>query len=146
MRTTLLLVLCLNVAWFGMGFFFFSLRARRALRILIPRQALEEVSAQALAASLPFLGGLNLGFAVLSASFLVPWLIGISVGAPWQVYAASAIAHASQWACNAPHALRGGQRGGAPWDVLRGTMLFIFAMDALCALLNAAVLVLQSLR
>lgn len=41
---------------------------------------------------------------------------------------------------NVPHALRGGRAGGAPWDVLGGTMSFIFVMDGLCAALNAAAL------
>jgi hypothetical protein len=130
-----LFVILLNVAWFGMGFVFFWPRARRAVGILIPPAAREETAAQALVASLPFLGGLNLGFAFLSASYLGAWP---ATAAPsWHVYMASAVAHGTQWAGNVPHALRGGRRGGAPWDVLRGAMLFIFIMDAACALVNA---------
>jgi hypothetical protein len=136
-RAYSLFVLGLNVAWFGLGFSFFWLRARRAVRLLIPRDAHEDAAARALVASLPFLGGLNLGFAALSATVLVPSLLGSSPAASWQIYAASAVAHATQFACNVPHARRGGRAGGAPWDVLRGTMLFIFVMDAACAVLNA---------
>ena len=132
----LVAILILNVAWFGMGFAFFWPRARRAVRILVPREALDETSAQALVASLPFLGGLNFGFAVLSAITLVSLSRGAAPS--WHVYTASAVAHATQWACNVPHVRRGGREGGAPWDVLRGPMLFIFVMDAACALVNAA--------
>jgi hypothetical protein len=136
--SSLLFVLVANVAWFGMGFSFFWLRARRAVRILIPVSARDETSAQALTASLPFLGGLNLGFAVLSGCYLLPCIFAGAAVPTWHVYAASAVAHTTQWAANLPHARRGGRSGGAPWDVLRGPMLFIFVMDAVCALLNAA--------
>ncbi len=135
-----IVVLVANVVWFSMGFTFFSLRARRAARILIPRSAEGEVSAQALTASLPFLGGFNLACAALSASYLFSRLGGHAAPPFWHVYVASAIAHATQWAYNLPHALRGGRRGGAPWDVLRGPMLFIFVVDGACALLNAGAL------
>jgi hypothetical protein len=131
------LTLMANVAWFSMGFVFFSLRARRAVRILVPRSANTETSVGALVASLPFLGGFNLAFAALSGTSLISLLRGHAAPPFWHVYVASAIAHATQWAFNLPHALRGGRSGGAPWDVLRGPMLFIFAVDGACALLNA---------
>ena len=129
-------ILTLNVAWFGMGFSFFWPRARRAVRILIPREADGETSARALAASLPFLGGLNLGFAVLSATYLMSGPLAGAAAASWHIYAASSVAHATQWVGNVPHARRGGRSGGAPWDVMRGPMLFIFVMDAACALVS----------
>ena len=134
----LVCVLAVNAAWFALGFWFFSLRARRAAELLVPRSAREETSAQALVASLPFLGGLNLGLAVLSATFLASVLVRGAAPPSWHVYVASAVAHASQWAYNVPHLRRGGRAGGAPWDVARGPMLFIFVMDASCAILNFA--------
>ena len=90
-----IVVLVANVVWFSMGFTFFSLRARRAARILIPRSAEGEVSAQALTASLPFLGGFNLACAALSASYLFSRLGGHAAPPFWHVYVASAIAHAT---------------------------------------------------
>lgn len=132
----LVCVLSANVTWFGMGFVFFSLGSGRAVRTLIPRSARDETSAHALAASLPFLGGLNLGLGVLSATFLYSYMVGGASPPTWHVYVASAVAHATQWAFNVPHFRRGGRAGGAPWDVARGPMLFIFVMDAFCAVLN----------
>lgn len=132
----LLLVLAVNVLWFGMGFVFFALRPRRALRLLIPRTAHGETSALALAASLPFLGGLNLALAVLSAACL--WSHEIQPMGP--VFLASAVAHATQWCWNLPQLQRGGRAGGAAWDVLRGPMQLIFIVDGVCALLNAVAL------
>jgi hypothetical protein len=133
----LIFVLVANVVWFGAAFEFFSLRPRRAVRILIPRSAENETSAQSLIAGMPFLGGFNLAFAILSATFLFSFAYSHAAPPPWQVYAACAVAHATQWATNVPHALRGGRSGGAPWDVMRGLMLFIFIVDGACALLNA---------
>jgi hypothetical protein len=134
----LLLVLVVNVLWFGMGFAFFALRPQRALCLLIPRTAHGETSARALAASLPFLGGLNLALAVLSAACL--WAHETPPSGP--VFLASAVAHATQWSWNLPQLLRGGRAGGAAWDVLRGPMLGIFIVDGTCALLNAGALAL----
>ena len=133
----LLLVLAVNAAWFGMGFVFFSLRPHLALRLLIPRAAHGETSARALAASLPFLGGLNLALAVLSATYLGACLWTHQAPQSWHIFLASAVAHATQWGWNLPQLRRGGRSGGAPWDVLRGLMLRIFVTDGVCALLNA---------
>lgn len=133
----LLLVLAVNVAWFGMGFTFFSLRPHRALRLLVPRLAHGETSARALAASLPFLGGLNLALAVLSASYLYTCLWAHETPRSLPIFLACAVAHATQWGWNLPHLRRGGRSGGAPWDVLRGPMLLIFVTDGVCLVLNA---------
>lgn len=131
-------VLIVNVLWFGMAFRFFGLQPRRAIKILTPESARHDVSREAFIAGLRFLGGMNLGFSVLSAAALGALLLGGPAPSLWLVFLASAVAHASQWAFNLPHAVRGGRSSGAPWDVLRGPMAFIFAVDAACALANAA--------
>ena len=122
-----------------MAFWFFSLRSERAVRLLVPRSTENEASRRTLVASLPFLGGMNLAFAVLSAASIVASL-RTGEGASFSVYLASAVGHTTQLAHNVPHALRGGRAGGAPWDVLRGAMSFIFVMDGLCAAMNAVAL------
>ena len=129
-------VLVLNAVWFGLGFWFFALHARQAVRILVPRSAEGETSARALAASLPFLGGMNLGYAGLAVMLLLSRALSRVAAPSWHIYAAFAVAHATQWAYNLPHLLKGGRPGGAPWDVSRGPMLFIFVMDAVGAVSN----------
>ena len=127
-----------NVVWFGLAFSLFGLRARRAVKMLTTRAAAAEASREALVASLRFLGGMNLALAALSVAALGSWWRTGAFGWAWLVFFASAVAHASQFAFNVPFALKGGRVGGAPWDVLRGPMAFIFVVDALSALLNAA--------
>ncbi len=142
LRPMTMVVLFANSAWFGLAFWFFALRARAASRILIPASARSEGAAAALIASLRFLGGMNLGLSVLSASFLLTVLVAAGTSLPgWQVFLASGLAHATQFVCNVPFALVGGRRGGAPWDVLQGPMAFIFVVDAVCMLANAAVVI-----
>lgn len=139
MNVFALIVLVVNVLWFGMAFRLFALQPRKAIKLLTPKSAAAEASREALVAGLRFLGGMNLGFASLSAAQLAVTFIS---GAPpsWPVFFGCAIAHASQFACNVPFALRGGRGAGAPWDVLRGPMAFIFVVDALAALANASML------
>lgn len=135
------LVLALNVLWFGLGFRLFTLRPRQAVRLLVRPEHCEETSRQALVAALPFLGGMNLAFAALSAVYFGMHFANGSV-TPWPTFLASAVAHATQFAGNVPFALRGGRAGGASWDVLRGPMRVIFVGDAVGALANAVCLLL----
>ncbi len=128
------LTFSVNVVWFGLAFFLFGLRPRRAVKMLTPCSAEGEVAREALIASLRFLGGMNLGMAAVSGAQLGVVLAG---GGPSRaLFFGSAVAHASQFAFNVPFALQGGRRGGAPWDVMRGSMAFIFVGDAICAGLN----------
>ena len=139
MDASKVLVATVNVVWFGLAFSLFALRPRRAVKMLTRRDSGTEASFEALVASLPFLGGMNLGMAVLSGAAIASWAISGSVPG-WPVFLSSAVAHASQFAFNLPIALRGGRRGGAPWDI-RGPMAFIFVVDALCTLLNSGIVI-----
>ncbi|MBS2023973.1 MAG: hypothetical protein JST92_16330 [Deltaproteobacteria bacterium] len=136
MQIALLSVLAVNVLWFGLGFRLFSLQPRRAIRLLVPADAREERTYKALVEALPFLGGMNLAFAVLSLYALVPMLRGAAISVSL-VLLACGLAHGSQFAANLPPLLRGGRAGGASWDV-RGPMRFIFIVDGVCAAANLA--------
>ena len=134
-----ILTLALNVLWFGLGFRLFAMRPRQAVRLLVGPEHRDETSREALVTALPFLGGMNLAFAVLSAVYL--WMrLADGSAIPWTTFLTSAIAHATQFGGNVPLALRGGRTSGAPWDVLQGPMRVIFVGDAVCALANAACL------
>jgi hypothetical protein len=135
------LTLAINVIWFGLAFHFFGLRPHQAVKLLTTRAAASETSREALIGSLRFLGGMNLAMAALSAAQLIIGVGGAGAG-HLSLFVASTVAHASQFAGNVPFAWRGGRGGGAPWDVLRGPMAFIFVVDLLCALLNGAMVVL----
>ena len=129
-------MLVVNVLWFGYAFYSFGVRARRTVGMLVRKESRGELSYEALVGSLRFLGGMNLGAAVLSLASLMHAEAG---GRPL-VFFASMVAHASQLAFNVPFALRGGRTGGAPWDVLSGPMAFVFAMDAACTIANGVAL------
>jgi hypothetical protein len=129
-------VLLLNSVWFSLAFHLFALRPSAAVRMLVTEDTRHESSRAALVAALPFLGGMNLAFAALSLLSLVAVARGSLDSNIWLVFAASAIAHASQLAGNVPLALAGGRAGGAPWNVLKGPMRFIFVVDGMAAVAN----------
>ncbi len=79
MRASYWVVLAVNVAWFGLGFQLFALRPHKAIRLLVSQVHKEERSRVALLAALPFLGGMNLAFAALSAAPLVGAMLFIFV-------------------------------------------------------------------
>ena len=128
-------VLALNVAWFSMGFWYFTVKSVAAAKLLVPKSARESPLFSTLSASVRFLGAMNFAFALLAAlllSFDDPRQRALLAG----VFAA---AHAGQFLCNVPIAMAGGRRGESLWDVLTGPMLFIFAVEFALMLANAAV-------
>jgi hypothetical protein len=113
---------------------------------LIPRTARDSPIFSTMSAALPFLGGMNLAFSILAATlafrsdlFRAPLEQAI-------LLLAFATAHATQFAINVPVAVKGGRIGESYWDVLGGTMLFIFVTDAAMTLLNAGVAWQMTLR
>ncbi|GAB5354917.1 hypothetical protein AAMO2058_000160600 [Amorphochlora amoebiformis] len=146
--------LLFNLGWFGSGYWFFSLiteKAAYSLRRDIPRG---DRRLQLVVPTMKFLGGFNLAFCLLSAIKLLRHLHTflsrrktklenrIALDQPsdgksdLDTFIASAVAHATQFLFNVPHI--GGIKTGAPWDVLKGQMFFIFTMDFLGAVLNSA--------
>ncbi len=122
-------ILLLNVVWHGSAFWFFGLQSPKACRVIVERAHRSGPGYDSLVATVPFLGGMNLAMAVLSLAFLIVQRIDSIV------FLVHAVAHGSQFVLNIPY--MGGRKSGAPWDVLRGLMLFIFVTDCACMLVNA---------
>jgi hypothetical protein len=124
-------VLLLNTLWFVGAFVQFSIAQTNTLKILLPREERSNPIAPTLAASVAFLGGMNLPIALLSfyllaarPSFFQP------VEAQIVLFLFFAACHFSQFAYNVPVLMRGGRVGVAYWPVLKGPMLRIFVIDA----------------
>ena len=127
----------LNLLWFGAGFHFFSLKSEAAARLLVPRSVRASPVFATIAASVRFLGGMNLALALLA---LLVLLNLATFGEPGQraVFAlVFAVAHGSQFYFNVPIALGGDRIGEALWPVLSGPMRFIFLVDATLMTVNA---------
>lgn len=138
MDTIFRFVLVLNLLWFGAGFWKFMIRSRAAARLVLPRSARELEIVETVAGVIRFIGGLNLGFAVLSAAGLMLGRTAFIPGVAVALLFAFTVAHVSQFAVNAPFA-RLEARGVVPvWPVLRGTMLVIFVVDGVLTLLNGS--------
>ncbi len=136
MNSLYALVLSLNALWFGAAFRYFSLTPHTAAKVLVPKSAREAPLFRTVAASLPFLGGMNLAFAVLAVLLLFNMALFPEPGQRAMLVLIFGLAHGSQFACNLPIALRGGRQGESFWPVLQGPMLFIFVVDGTLALAN----------
>lgn len=137
MANVTFIVVILNLLWFSAGFVYFSLRSRVAARGVVRRDAWASPEFDVIAGLLRFLGGLNLGFALLSLSILLTAtgpvarpMLGVLIGV-------IAIAHASQFAVNVRPYLLGAEPGSHPWRVRHSRMMTIFVIDGLLALANA---------
>src|SRR6266571_5467887 len=120
------IVLLVNVLWFGAGAFYFGVTAASATKLLIPRHARHSPLSKTVSASIRFLGGMNLAFAVLSGALLFNQALFPENRQVAVLTSILALAHGTQFAANVPVALEGHGRGDAPWPVLSGRMFFIF--------------------
>lgn len=131
-------VMVLNALWFSAAFYYFSIKHVSAAKLLVPKSARESPLFLTVAASVRFLGGMNLAFALLALAMLVSPLSSVTPVQRAVVLLVLAIAHGSQFYFNVPVARAGGRQGEAFWDVLSGPMKFIFVVDATLMLANAA--------
>ncbi|MGY4284796.1 hypothetical protein ACVWXO_004016 [Bradyrhizobium sp. LM2.7] len=140
-------VLLLNALWFGGAFIQFSVAQRNTLKILLPREERSNPIAPTLAASVAFLGGINLPIGLLSLYLLAarPPFFG-SLEAQLVLLLFFAACHFSQFAYNVPVLMRGGRVGVAYWPVLKGPMLRIFVVDAALFVANLGVAILLALQ
>jgi hypothetical protein len=141
------IVLLLNTLWFVGAFIQFSIAQTNTLKILLPREERSNPIAPTLAASVAFLGGMNLPIGLLSLyllaarpSFFQP------VEAQLVLFVFFAACHFSQFAYNVPVLMRGGRVGVAYWPVLKGPMLRIFVIDAGLFAANLAMALLLASR
>jgi hypothetical protein len=65
------IVLFLNLLWFGAAFRYFSLTSETAAKLLVPKSARDSPLFGTVRATVRFIGGFNLAFAVLSLLLLI---------------------------------------------------------------------------
>jgi len=131
-------VVLANALWFGAGFWYFTIRRKAAAKLLVPRSARSSPVFVTLISALPFLGGMNLALSLLALLLLARQDLFVAPQEQGILLIAFGVAHATQFLINVPVARRGGRIGESYWDVLRGSMLFIFVVDAIMMLLNLA--------
>jgi hypothetical protein len=132
-------VFALNVAWFSMGFWYFTVKSVAAAKLLVPKSARESPLFSTLSASVRFLGAMNFAFALLSALVLVNLSLFDDPRQRALLAAVFVATHAGQFLCNVPIAIGGGRRGESLWNVLSGPMLLIFSIDFALMLANAVI-------
>ncbi len=129
-------LMLLNISWFGVAFYFFSVKARSAARMVLPIALRQEPLLEALVYAIRFLGGMNLAFAALSVLLLVD-PVGFDARQKAWLLAILAVAHASQFAFNLAHALRLDRMPGAATPGLNAPMWRVFAVDGFLMAANA---------
>ena len=132
------IILLLNAIWFGMGFYAFYLRRHVFAKVVVPRAEDRHNSAyEAIIESGRFMGGFNFALSVFNIALL--FNLGLfDKDGQWAILLAfNALAHGSQFAGNIPMALQN-RDGRGLWNVFKGVMLRIFAIDFTLMLFNAA--------
>jgi hypothetical protein len=138
MSLSIAAVMTLNVLWFGAGAWYFGVTTNSVIKGLISRSAGQSPLYPAIFAAVRFLGGLNLGFAVLAGALLFNRALFPEAAQMAVLTAVLAVAHGTQFATNVPVALSRNSQGERQWPVLRGLMLFIFLMDFALMVANGA--------
>ena len=134
------IVLLLNTLWFVGAFVQFSIAQTNTLKILLPREERGNPIAPTLAASVAFLGGMNLPIGLLSFYLLAARPVFFQpLQAQIVLFLFFSACHFSQFVYNVPVLMRGGRVGVAYWPVLKGPMLRIFVIDAGLFAANLAV-------
>ena len=129
------ITLILNTLWFAMGFNVFSIRNKIFAKLVVPREHRDTPVFEILAESGRFLGGFNFAFAVCNILLLINLDTFPSDAQRAILLFVFAVAHGSQFVFNVPVAIQN-KRGGGVWQVLKGTMLFIFITDFIMMALN----------
>lgn len=129
------IALILNTLWFAMGFNVFSIRNKIFAKLIVPKEQRDTPVFDILAESGRFLGGFNLAFAVCNILLLINLDTFPSDEQRAILLFVFAVAHGSQFVFNVPVAIEN-KRGGGVWQVLKGTMLFIFISDFIMMALN----------
>lgn len=127
--TLLQVLLAANAIWFAMAFDAFYRRRHIFAKVLVPiREDRDNSAYQAVIESGRFMGGFNLALSALNV-MLVFNFGGFSTDAQWATLLIfNALAHGSQFFGNVPMALQN-RNGGGLWNVFKGVMLLIFALD-----------------
>ncbi len=128
-------VLILNTIWFSMAFNVFSLRNHIFAKILVPKEHRDSPVFFVLAESGKFLGGFNLAFAICNLLLLLNLDTFPTNQQRAILLLVFAVAHGTQFFYNLPVALEN-RKGGGVWQVLKGTLLFIFVTDFVMMVLN----------
>ncbi len=133
----IILVLTLNILWFGMAFHYFWFKTASAAKLLLIRENRAEPYRSIVAHAIKFIGAFNFAFMLLSIFSLVrfhyPELDKETNAALFFTFFA---AHFGQFLGNLPLALKE-RKGQQPlWPVLQKRMLFIFRNDFILAMLN----------
>ena len=136
--TVFTVTLVLNTLWFGAGFWYFSLTPNTAAKLLVPKSARGSPLFLTIAASIRFLGGMNLAFSAFAVLVLLNRSLFPEPAQRALFAGVFSLAHASQFFSNLPVALRGGRVDESLWPVLSGPMLFIFVVDIALMIANAA--------
>jgi len=133
----IILVLTLNILWFGMAVRYFGFKSESATKMLLPKTHRAEPYWSILSHAFKFLGAFNFALMLLSIFALIRYHFpSLDMETNAALFFTFFAAHFGQFWVNVPLA-RKEQKGQIPlWPVLKGRMLFIFRNDFILAILN----------
>lgn len=133
----IILVLALNILWFGMAFRYFCFQSTSAAKMLLSREYRQEPYWSIMTHAIKFIGAFNFAFMLLSIFALIRYHFPrLDIETNAALFFTFFAAHFGQFWINLPLA-RQERNGQSPlWPVLKGRMLFIFRNDFILAILN----------
>lgn len=127
-------ILIINSLWFLGGFKTFAITSKQTVRMFRPDLPNDDPQTVLVTPSIKFLGGMNLALLCLNLGALYFLRLNMNPELFILTLLTSGLAHGTQFAYNIPHIK--GLKNGAPWDVLKMPMLFIFVVDFLTMVIN----------
>ena len=133
----ILLILTLNILWFGMAFHYFCFKTESAAKLLLIKENRAEPYWSIVAHAIKFIGAFNFAFMLLSIFTLVRYHFPeLDIATNAALFFTFFAAHFGQFWVNLPLALKERKGQKTLWPVLQKRMLFIFRNDFILAILN----------
>jgi len=132
-----ILILALNILWFGMGFRYFCFQSESATKMLLPKTHRAEPYFSIVTHAVKFIGAFNFALMVLSIIVLVRYHFPrLDMETNAALFFVFSLAHFGQFWVNVPLARKERKGQNTLWPVLKGRMYFIFRTDFILAILN----------
>lgn len=131
-----LIILTINLLWFGAAFHLFSIKSNSAAKMLLAPENRIPPYNSIVAQLFKFLGGFNLSLMILCLIAIYKHELIINHNMMSALCFVFFIAHGSQFWFNLPLAVKERNNEQPIWPVLRGRMYFIFRIDFLLAICN----------
>ena len=133
----IILILALNIGWFGLAFHYFWFKTESAAKLLLVKENRAEPYWSIVAHAIKFIGAFNFAFMGLAIFALIRFHYpALDKETNAALFFTFSTAHFGQFLVNLPLAIKERKGQQTLWPVLQKRMLFIFRNDFILGILN----------